>query len=223
MVRPRRGPTGYKVVARRLAPEAGSPPIVVSGPRPAARCRAGRCRDRQRLTREAPYKRRAGRRRVDRGQVRRHGQALADVPAGPVEHENGLGPGRHRARQLGQEDAHRRGRDLGQHRGHALAALGTHGAEQVGGGEALLAHPARAHASGVPDVGDAPLLADPGLVHDPRLDPSRLGMPGGHLADQRGQVLLKRSCAFGSASGWTGRAFCQDRWACQEFRVRAMD
>src|SRR5436190_23836540 len=36
---------------------------------------------------------RAARRRVDQAQVRRHGQALADAPAGPVEDERGVRPG----------------------------------------------------------------------------------------------------------------------------------
>ncbi len=63
----------------------------------------------------------------------------------------------------------------------------------------------------VPDVGDAPLLPDPGLVREPQLDPLRLGVPGGDPADQVGQAALKRACARGSASGWAGLAFCQDR------------
>ena len=75
----------------------------------------------------------------------------------------------------------------------------------------LLAHPARAHPLLVPDVGEAALLPDPGLVHEPELDPSGLGVPVRHAPDQVRQVFSKRSCAFGSASGWTGRAFCQER------------
>ena len=51
------------------------------------------------------------------------------------------------------------------------------GAEQVGGGEAVLVQPARPRAFLVPDVGDAALLADPGLIHEPELDPLGLGMP----------------------------------------------
>src|SRR4051794_12090538 len=149
--------------------------------------------------------------RVDEGQVRRHGQPLADVPAGPVQDERGVGPGRDRARQLGQEDLHGRGRDLGQHQRDALAALRAHGPEQVGRGEALLPHPARTRPSLVPDVREAALLPDPGLVHEPQLDPPGVGMPVRHTPDQVRQLFLKRSCAFGSASGWTGRAFCQER------------
>jgi hypothetical protein len=146
----------------------------------------------------------------DRGQVRRHGQALADVPAGAVEHQPGAGSGRERARQLGQEGVHGRGRDLGQDQGHALAALGAHGPEQVGGGEALLARPARAHPLLVPDVGEAALLADAGLVHEPGLDPLP-GMLARDPLDQAGPGFLNRSRAPGSASGWTGLAFCHER------------
>ena len=74
----------------------------------------------------------------------------------------------------------------------------------------MLPHAARAHAFLVPDVGDAALLADTGLVHEPELDPFP-GVVARDRLDQAGQVFLKRSCAFGSASGWTGRAFCQER------------
>src|SRR5881409_3815291 len=35
--------------------------------------------------------------RVDQGQIRRHAQPLADVPAGAVQDESGVGPGRHGA------------------------------------------------------------------------------------------------------------------------------
>src|SRR5215212_1167493 len=44
-------------------------------------------------------------------------------------------------------------------------------AEQVRRGEALLPRPARPHPLLVPDVREAALLADAGLVHEPELDP----------------------------------------------------
>ena len=117
----------------------------------------------------------------------------------------------HRSRQLGEEQVHRHGRDLGQDRRDAGAALGADRAEQVRRGEAMLAPPTRAHALLVPDVGRAALLADAGLVLEPQLHPRRLGMSGGGLADQPGQAFLKRSRAAGSAPGWTGRDFCRER------------
>src|ERR671933_111134 len=42
----------------------------------------------------------------------------------------------------------------------------------------------------VPDVGEAALLPDPGLVHEPELDPPGLGMPVRRLPDQVAQVFL---------------------------------
>ena len=72
------------------------------------------------------------------------------------------------------------------------------------------AHPARAHALLVPDVGEAALLADPRLVHEPQLDPLP-GVLAREALDQAGQGFLNRSCAFGSASGWTGLVFCHER------------
>ena len=72
----------------------------------------------------------------------------------------------------------------------------------------MLVRPTRAGAFLVPDAGDAPFLPDPGLVHEPELDPPRrLRMLGGDLLHQAGQGFLNRSCAPGSASGWTDRAF----------------
>jgi hypothetical protein len=115
------------------------------------------------------------------------------VPAGPVEDERGVAPGRDRSRQLGQEQAHRRGRDLGQDQRDAGVPLGADGAEQVDRGEAVLAPPARAHAPLVPDVGGAALLADAGLVLEPQLDPRGLGMLGRDPAHHLGQAFLNRS------------------------------
>src|SRR3954447_3809459 len=59
--------------------------------------------------------------------------------------------------------------------------------------------------------GEAALLADARLVHEPQLDPPGLGVPVRHAPDQVRQLFLKRSCALGSASGWTGRGFWQER------------
>jgi hypothetical protein len=150
-------------------------------------------------------------REVEQGQVRGHLEVGADVPASPVENEHGVRAGRDRLRHFGQEDAHGHGRDLGQDQRHADIPLRADRTEEMGGGEALLAHAAWAHALLIPDVGRAPFLADPGFVLEPQLDPLGLGVPGGDLPDQGRQAFLNRSCTFGSVSGWTGRAFCQDR------------
>jgi hypothetical protein len=53
----------------------------------------------------------------------------------------------------------------------------------------LLPHAARAHAFLVPDVGDAALLADAGLVHEPELDPFPEVVARDFL-DQAGQVFF---------------------------------
>ena len=98
----------------------------------------------------------------------------------------------------------------GKHQRDALAALGADRPEQVRRGEALLPHPARAHALLVPDVREAALLPDPGLVHEPELDPLP-GVPARDPLDHAGQAFLNRSCALGSASGWTGRVFRHER------------
>src|SRR3954470_3343103 len=99
----------------------------------------------------------------------------------------------------------------GSTRATPFAALGADRAEQVRRGEALLPHAARAHALLVPDVGQAALLADAGLVHEPQLDPRRLGVTVRRRPHRAGQGFLNRSCALGSASGWTGLVFCHGR------------
>ena len=111
------------------------------------------------------------RRQVDQREVDWDPQVGADVLPRPVEDEHGVGPGRHGPGQLGQEQAHGRGRDLGQHQRDARVPLRADRTEQLDGGEALLPRPARPSASLVPDVRDAALLADPGLVLEPQLDP----------------------------------------------------
>src|SRR3954453_10664811 len=71
-----------------------------------------------------------------------------------------------------------------------IAPPGAHGPQQGGGGEAPLARPARARPFLVPDAGDAALLADPRLVHEPRLDPSP-GVVARDRVDQLWQVFSR--------------------------------
>ena len=77
----------------------------------------------------------------------------------------------------------------------------------------LVAHRARPQTPLVPDVRDAPLLADAGLILEPQLDPLGLRMGGRYLGAALGQVFLNGSCSARlAARGCTGRAFCHDRF-----------
>ena len=64
---------------------------------------------------------------------------------------------------------------LGQHEGRALAAQGTDRAEQIGVFVALVGGQARAASPLRPNPDTAVLLAEPGLVLEPDLDPRVLG------------------------------------------------
>jgi hypothetical protein len=76
---------------------------------------------------------------------------------------------------------------------------------------AQVAHAARAQAALEPAAAEAAGLADPGLVLEPDLEARGVGMVAGDRGDQRREFFLKRAWAWRSASGWTGRVFCQDR------------
>ena len=76
---------------------------------------------------------------------------------------------------------------------------------------AYVAHAARAHALLEPAPADPAGLADPGFVQEPDLEPRGLGVVADDLGDQARKFFLKRAWALRSASGCTGRAFCQDR------------
>jgi transposase-like protein len=73
------------------------------------------------------------------------------------------------------------------------------------------AEPARARAPLEPAPTEPAGLAHPGFVLEPDLEPLGLGVVAGDLGDQRPELFLKRARALRSASGWIGRAFCQDR------------
>ena len=122
-----------------------------------------------------------------------------------------MGAGADRLAELVQHRLHGGSADAGQDQGDAGIARRTDRAEQVDRLVAQVAHAARAHAALVPAPADAAGLADPGFVQEPDLKPLGLGMVAGDLGDQRGEFFLKRSWALRSASGWIGRAFCQDR------------
>ena len=122
-----------------------------------------------------------------------------------------MGAGADGLAELVEHRRHRGGADRGQDQGAAGVARRADRAEQVDRLVAQVAYAARAHAAFEPAAADAAGLADPGLVLEPDLEPFGVGMVAGDLGDQRRKFFLKRAWALRSASGWTGRAFCQDR------------
>ena len=74
-----------------------------------------------------------------------------------------------RRRKLAEEGVHRRGRDLREDEGEAVAGRRPDGAEEVGPGVALVAQTRRPLATGEPAMADAPLLAESGVAAIPVL------------------------------------------------------
>ena len=89
------------------------------------------------------------------------------VPAGLIDHEDGVGAGRDGRGDLHEVQVHRLGVAGGQDQGCALALFRADGTEDVGGGGALVTGRAWAGAALRPAAGDLVLLADTSLVCEP--------------------------------------------------------
>jgi hypothetical protein len=106
---------------------------------------------------------RVGRQR-DQRDVGRNGERLRAVPARLVEdHRHMLVRGDSFGKAV-EEHLHRCCIGIGQHQRKAIIRARLNGSEDIGEGEALVAEARRALAPFPPDMADAPLLADPGLV-----------------------------------------------------------
>ena len=138
----------------------------------------------------------AFRRQRDDGDVWWHDEARRQVPAGLIDQEDGVGAGRDGLGDLDQMQVHRLGVAGRQDQGRALALLRADGAEDVGGGGALIAGRAWAGAALGPAAGDLVLLADASLVCEPdfyRVDVDRLFARD--CIQARGEAFLKSSIA----------------------------
>ncbi len=89
------------------------------------------------------------------------------MPAGLVDQEDGVGAGRDDLGDFREVQVHRFGIAAWQDQGRALALLWADGAEDVGGGGALITRSAGTGAPFGPPSGDLVLLADPSLVCEP--------------------------------------------------------
>ena len=127
--------------------------------------------------------------------------AAGAMPAGAVEHDDGVGAFADLGADLLKVQVH--GPDVGAGRdpGRAHASGGADSAEQIGPFVALVARGARSAAALGPDPGQGSLLADAGFVLPPDLDrPVALGFGYG-AGDQIGEVFLCACSAAGSFSG----------------------
>jgi len=110
------------------------------------------------------------------------------MPAGPVEDEDGMGVGRHRAADLEEMLLH--GLRVAERHDEAGAlALGrADRAEDVGPGGALVVRRARPGPAPGPSAGELVLLADPGLVLEPEFY-ALAGMRGAELRQALRETL----------------------------------
>ena len=129
------------------------------------------------------------------------------MPAGAVEHQDGVPVFGQGGREPGEELVHRRGRDLRQHESEAVAGCWPDGGEEVGPGVALVAQARRFLAAGEPAMADAALPAESGLVHEPQRQ-ALAGMLRPRLVEGGLQPpFAKAPRAAASAFGCEGRAF----------------
>jgi len=111
---------------------------------------------------------RAGRQRQD-GDVLRHDEGAGEMPAGPVEDENGVGVGGDGGADLVEVRLHGGG-VAERHDDAGTLALGrADRAEDIGPGGALVVRRAGPGAALRPPAGELVLLPDPGLVLEPEL------------------------------------------------------
>ena len=85
-----------------------------------------------------------------------------------------------------------------QHQTRALAFLGTDGAEDIGRAGALIARCTWPGAAFGPSASDLVLLPDAGLILEPNLYVLALGLLGGNLCQQGGELFLNATTALAS-------------------------
>jgi hypothetical protein len=111
------------------------------------------------------------------------------VPAGLVQNEDGVRAGLELLGEGSQEQAHGREGRFRQGQREGLVAARAAGREQVEAREALVGQPGRSHAALVPTVAGPALLADPGLILAPQLEPG-VRMCGGDRGQLRPKFLF---------------------------------
>ena len=118
------------------------------------------------------------------------------MPASLIDQEDGVGTGRDNLGDLREVQVHRLGIAGRQDQGCALAILWADGAEDVGGGGALVTGCTRAGAALGPAAGNLVLLADTSLICEPDFYLVAVDRPlERDCVQTRGEVFLKSSIA----------------------------
>ena len=102
--------------------------------------------------------------------ILRDDEAARDVPAGLIEHHDGMLVAIDGGREAVQELLHRIRVRVGQNKGEAVIGAGLDSREDVGKREAIVGEAWRTLAASPPDVARAPLLADPSFVLEKEAD-----------------------------------------------------
>ena len=123
------------------------------------------------------------------------------MPAGAIADEYGVSPWRDRGADLHEMYVHGMCRRVGHDHGGPDGAVGTDGAEDVGGDVAIVADHPGARADRGPDVGVAALLAYARFVLEPDFEGAADGGFRERGFDQVGEVFLKVTSASGSFCG----------------------
>ena len=103
-------------------------------------------------------------RQWNQGDVGRNGEVVGAMPAGLIEDHHRMFVLSDGFRKAIEEDLHRRRIGIGHHHRKRVVRAWLHGGEDVGEDEAPVAKPRRPLAALPPDMTDAALLADAGLV-----------------------------------------------------------
>ena len=136
------------------------------------------------------------RRQRQQGDVVGYDEPVGHVPAGPVEHDHGVGFGGDGAGDLVEVHLHGFGVAAGQDQAGTLAVLRTNGAEDIGRLRALVVRRARPCAAPRPAPREAVLLADPRLVLPPYLYRGAGRQARRDLRQLGREAFLKASSAY---------------------------
>lgn len=121
---------------------------------------------------------------------------MRQVPSGLIDEQYGMRSRRDSGGDLGQVQRHRLGVAARQDQGRPLAVLGTNGAEDVGGGGALIPRCRGAGTTPGPASGEFVLLPDPGLIAKPDLYIGRIDtFLACDVVQEGGKTFLKWSTA----------------------------
>jgi hypothetical protein len=160
-----------------------------------------------------------GRQRDER-HVFRHIQLRGDVPAGLIHEQDGVRSGSDGERDLSEMQLHGFGVAKEQDKADRRSARGADSAEDIGRGGSLILQGKRSHVAFGPTPGDLVLLADAGLVLEPRFEPLAGGRGDSRLVmlvmtGPRRELSIAQSAQFAAQDlfGHRQAVFVEHPWS----------